>query len=571
MLRLEDAYKGYTFDLDKLIPPEETVKRFKKRLKETGLDILEKTVRIDNGRLDIPVYFSICGTQARQLIGTRKQMGKGGTPAQAEASAIMELVERFSLFSFLKREFPERTYEEVKEAAISFEEIAKSVQDMRDAPRLYKVFSKLKLRWCRGYDLSHGKDLLIPIEWFFMINQYNGSSAGNCKEEAILQGVCEVVERDVSALISEKRIRVPLVDVSEVDDPLAKELLNKYKNAGIRLYINDFSLDTGIPTISVIAYDPVTFPELSEIVWTAGTTTNPEKSLIRALTEVAQLAGDFNTGSNYMPSGLPKPKNLDELKFLIESDSKISIHKLPDVSDPNIRVELENVIAKLKDKGLSTIAVDITHPVLKIPAFYTIIPGTRFRERAKGASLGMFMARLITEKNEPEKALHLLEEMDQLIPKRYYVSFFKAIAYMNMNALEEAISSFETSLKLEPNPEDIPTIYSYMGYCFKEQERYEEAINVLKKAEEHDNTRTDVYNLMGFCYFKLKEYEKAISCFKKVLKIDPGSAIDYANIAVNYEKLGDTDKAIQYYHIALELDPSIEFAKENLAKLISIT
>ncbi len=137
-----------------------------------------------------------------------------------------------------------------------------------------------------------------------MINQYNGSSAGNCNEEAILQGICEVAERHVSALVSERKIEVPLVDVSKVNDPLAQELLNKYKNAGIELYINDFSLDTGIPTIGVIAYDPVTFPKLSEIVWTAGITTSPEKSLIRALTEVAQLAGDFNTGSNYTNTDL---------------------------------------------------------------------------------------------------------------------------------------------------------------------------------------------------------------------------------------------------------------------------
>ncbi len=567
MLKLQDTYKGYTFDLDKAVSPEETVKRFKERLKETGLDILEKTVRIDNGRLGIPVYFSICGAQARQIIGTRKHMGKGGTPAQAEASALMELAERFSLFSFLRREMLEKTYEEVKETAIHFEEIAKSVHDSHDAFKLYKIFSKLKLRWCSGYNLSEKKPVLVPIDWFFMINQYNGSAAGNCNEEAILQGICEVVERDVSAVVSERKIEVPLVDVSEVNDPLAQQLLKKYKDAGIKLYINDFSLDTGIPTISVIAYDPATFPKLSEIVWTAGTTTSPEKSLIRALTEVAQLAGDFNTGSNYMPSGLPKPKDLSEVEFLIKSKSKISIHKLPDISDPNIRIEIENAVSKLRNKDLNVIVVDITHPVLKIPAFYIIVPGARFRERAKGASLGMFMARLITEKNEPNKAISLLEEMEQVLPKRYYISFFKALAYMNIYELEEAIKALKSSLKFDPNPEDIPTIYSYLGYCLKEQERYEDAISVLKEAEKYDSERTDIYNLMGFCYFKLKRYEEAISCFEKVLKIDPGSAIDYANLAVNYERLGDIDKAIEYYKIALSLDPNIQFAKENLSRI----
>ena len=61
---LRDAYKGYTLDQDKIITPEETVERFRAKLKELDLDILERTIRIDNGRLGIPVYFSICGKDA---------------------------------------------------------------------------------------------------------------------------------------------------------------------------------------------------------------------------------------------------------------------------------------------------------------------------------------------------------------------------------------------------------------------------------------------------------------------------------------------------------------------------
>ena len=36
--------------------------------------------------------------------------------------------------------------------------------------------------------------------------------------------------------------------------------------------------------MAALAYDPATFPESSEIVFAAGTTTDPVKSLIRALT-----------------------------------------------------------------------------------------------------------------------------------------------------------------------------------------------------------------------------------------------------------------------------------------------
>ena len=66
-----------------------------------------------------------------------------------------------------------------------------------------------------------------------------------------------------------------------------------------------------------------TFPEKSEIVWTAGTTPDPQKALSRALSETAQLAGDFNTGSNYIASGLPKFKNLAAAGYVINADKKL--------------------------------------------------------------------------------------------------------------------------------------------------------------------------------------------------------------------------------------------------------
>ena len=130
-IALRDVYKGYTLDLDKMVTPEETVRRFREKLKTIDLDLLEETVRIDKGRLDIPVYFSVCGRDAAGVIGTKKQMGKGGTPQQAEASAVMELAERFSFFSFYKdpSNFIFEEYRNVEEQALPFEYIAQSVHD----------------------------------------------------------------------------------------------------------------------------------------------------------------------------------------------------------------------------------------------------------------------------------------------------------------------------------------------------------------------------------------------------------------------------------------------------------
>jgi ribosomal protein S12 methylthiotransferase accessory factor len=323
----------------------------------------------------------------------------------------------------------------------------------------------------------------------------------------------------------------------------------------------------GIPTIGVLAYDPASFPDKSEIVWTAGTTPDPQKALSRALTEVAQLAGDFNSGTRYVASGLPKFTRLEDAAFVTHPEKTIDLSELPNISSDNIRIEVERCIAELSARNLEVIAVDTTHPLLGVPAFYTIVPGAHFRERALNTGVGMFSAKLLVEKLGPARAVRELERFEKLLPDKYYISFYLGTCHLTLRDPQLALRYFRQALERQPGRQDTAAIYAYMGIAYKDMEDYRLALNVLEEGEKYDPERTDVYNLMGFCHFKLKEHAEAIACFKKVIALDPSSAIDYANIASNYRDLGQKENAVRYYLMALEIDPSITFARENLEKL----
>ncbi len=573
-IELQDCFKTYTYDQDKAMSPEETVRRFQDRLKSVNLDILKEIRRIDNGRLDIPVYFSVCGKDAYEMIGNKKQMGKGCTPEQSRASACMELGERFSFFSFKKdpTNFINDTYENLKAAGqpvLPLERLLQSVHDEKTSPELLaQMLEGLVMQWVWATNLTSGGEVLVPFSWFYAINEFNGPSAGNTYEEAISQGICEIVERHVCSLISRQQIKAPLINPDSVTDPVARELLDKFARHNIKVYLNDFSLDTGIPTIGALAIDPSTFPESSEIVYTAGTTPDPNKSLIRALTEVAQLAGDFNSKANYVASGLPKPLSMDEVRHITKPGQTVDLEALPNLGDNNIKVEVELCLATLKKLDMEVLIVNTMHEQLQIPTIYTIVPGAHFRERSMVSNAGLFAAKLVNEllSDPAEKACHL-ERLEKLLPESYFIEFYLGQNLYNTGQPEVALPHLERALALNPDPEDIPYIYSFMGSCLKDLERYEEAIATLTKGTEHDDERPDLHNLLGFCHFKQGDHEAAVHHFSKAVYLAPTSAIDYANLGVNYRKLGKREEALKSFALALSLDPSIEFAKTHMAEL----
>ena len=307
---------------------------------------------------------------------TRKQMGKGASSAQAEASALMELVERYSYFRFWDADenFRDMTWSKAQAAfgdrLLPVKWLIRSVGDSVTEAEAVRILDLVPWRFAPATDLNSGREYMVPLSWFKKLNEFNGSSAGNTPEESILQGACELVERHVCAVLDRSRRETPTIDPASFTDPVLAGLYEKFIHKGLRVWLKDFSQDFPVPTVGALVMDPATFPAASEIVFTAGTASSPQKAAIRALTEIAQLGGDFETGSNYEASGLPKFTRPEQFAWLT-SGPMVSIHDLPSVADSDIASELRALCAGLGRRDFALFSVDITEKRLDIPAHYS--------------------------------------------------------------------------------------------------------------------------------------------------------------------------------------------------------
>ncbi|MHC1701244.1 MAG: YcaO-like family protein [Humidesulfovibrio sp.] len=573
MLTLKDCFKAYTVDQDKAAPPGETVARVKAVLEQKCPGVLEKTERVDTGRLGIPVYLSICGPAARAVMPTRKQMGKGASPEQAEASALMELVERFSYFSFWADEgnFVRATWSEAEARfgaqLMDIREICASVGDELSPAGARSVMDLVRWRFCPALNVATGKPTVLPLDWFKTLNEFNGSSAGNTSEESVLQGGCELVERHVCAVIDRASPELPTISQDDLADPVLRELCETFRKNGVLLVLKDFSLGLPVPTVGALAFDPRTFPALSEIVYTAGTAASPVKAAVRAVTEIAQLAGDFETGRVYEASGLRKFTEPGQFDWLL-GGPVVELSSLPDVEDNNIRVELARLAEGLGAKGYGLYSVDTTRADIQVPANYNLVPGFDFRERTVHRSLGLFVGRKLAEEAEVAEAEAGLAVLAEVAPRAYYLPFFQALLALRQGDLNLAAERFAQAEPLQPGTAERALCAFYQAYALSQDSRWEDCVPHLDRAIGLDAEVKEYFNLRGVARFKAGKYELAKGDFNAVLALDSGSAPDLANLGLCHKFLGQDQEALECLESALRLDPGLDYARKHLNELL---
>ncbi len=572
MIELKDCVKEYTTDQDKACSPVDTVKRVKGLLAEKCKGVLAETDRVDTGRLGIPVFVSKCGPEAKKVMPTRKQMGKGASPEQAEASALMELVERYSYFYFWADEgnFTELTWSEAQAKwpgeVMDISMITRSVEEDISEEKAVRLMDTNRWRFHPALNISTGEHEYVPLDWFKKLNEFNGSSAGNTFEESISQGGCELVERHVCAVIDRSRQVVPTIDPKSSDDPVLARLVECFESNGVTLILKDFTLGYPVPTVAAVAWDSKSFPALSEIVFTAGTAASPVKAAVRAITEVAQLAGDFETSRVYEASGLPKFTELDQVKWLEEGEV-VSLDTLPSVEDDNIYKELMALAEGLDAKATPLYSVDTRHPDLMVTTNYNFVPGFDFRERTPNRSIGLFVGRILAEDAEFGDAMEGLEVIAEIYPESYFLPFFRGLLAMRMGDVEYAVEQFSIAEPLQPADPERALAAFYQGYAFSQLERWDDAIAPLDRAIEFDQECREFHNLRGVAYFKKADYEMAAQDFQASLTIDSGSPHDLANLGLCHKFMGNTAEALDYLGAALKLDPELEYARTHYDEL----
>jgi len=547
---------------DKARSPEETIRWVTERFEEAGADIFQELRRVDKGRLGIPVYISLYGAEGLSVTGNVKQMGKGATEPLAQASALMELAERYSLFRYIRNQAnfllaPLQEHED----AISAEDLLSSVEDPsedQEASNLCRrILPEIPFHLAPAFEVHRKRRRLLPIYWFWLLYEYNGSSAGNTYAEAAVQGTCELIERHASALASLQKTPFREVVLDGVS-PETEALLSCFQRLGIKLFLRDFTFGMPVATIGALAYDPSTFPHRSEIVYTAGTATSPERALVRALTEVAQLAGDFDTDGKYLESGLPKYATLEEAAHLLEKDGEVSLRELPDLSAPDHAEELQRLALALAEKGFTLYLLDATSPELRVPVVYNVIPGVHFRERIKIPPLYQ-LVRTVALYLPAELALSILEPLSKEI-SRYYVESARGQVLSKLERWKEAASCFEKALTLSPYPEDLPAIYCHLAHALLQAGDFHAAREVVEKALGL-SPMPELYNLLGTINFKEGRTEAALEAYFQAVALDPQRALDYANIGACLLALGLPQEAETYFTNAKMLDPALDLER----------
>ena len=570
-MQLAPCPKGYTSDQDKAVTPEETVARAKAAFSGSGRSILAESRRIDTGRLGIPVFVSMAGPDAREIMPTRKQMGKGASPAQAEASGLMELVERYSFFAFWNdpANFTSATWSQAEERFSNLLPLPRMLQSVGEdlgEDKARQVLDLLAWRFCPALDVAMGQEVTVPLDWFKTLNEFNGSCAGNTTTEAVFQGACELVERHVCAVIDREHTETPTIDPDSLQDPVLKGLLAKFRDNGIRVLLKDFTLSMPVPTVAAICMDPVTFPGLSEIVFTAGTAASPAKAAIRALTEVAQLAGDFETGAVYEASGLSKFADWSEAAWL-EKGPMVPLDSLPNIEREDMLDELKLLAQGLDSQGYQLLAVETSQPELGLSAAYTFVPGFGFRERDLHASLGLFTGRKLAEDVDPVLAQAGLGVLEDIYPSAHFTPFFQGLLALRMGDPLAALEHFARAEPLQPDADSKGLAAFYQAHALQYLEDWEAMLPHLDRAVTACPEVKEYFNLRGVAKFKLQRYTIAAEDFARALDLDRGSAMDLANLGICHKFMGRHESAKDYLSSALELDPSLEFARNHLEEL----
>jgi ribosomal protein S12 methylthiotransferase accessory factor len=344
--------------------------------------------------------------------------GKGRTDAEARVGAICEALERYS--GVYRGDEPQvrARYRDVAGEALHPNDVMlfsdrqyRERQALNQASRHHTISSQLvpkpfdveaEIDWTPLWSLIDGTRTLLPSGMcYFNYASYhgyrtaaelsyladsNGHAAGASLEDAALQGLLELIERDAVGIWWYNRLRRPAVDLGTVADPYVASLVERLDRLGRDVWAIDLTTDIGVPVVCAASRRRA--GDCEELVFGFGAHVEPNVAVMRALVELVQFLAAFErwgpddehryVAFDEAAARWWRSATLESEAYLAPADAPArSVAELPDRTDPDVLVELRTCIERVNGRGVPVYLLDQTRPDIDLPVVKVVAPGLR--------------------------------------------------------------------------------------------------------------------------------------------------------------------------------------------------
>ena len=374
----EKQEKAVLVGTHRVCPPEETLARIRPLLSSMGITRVADLTHLDD--LGLPVVQAI-RPNSRNLSVSQ---GKGVTKALATASALMEAIELWHA------EDPDLPVT-VQSPGELKNQLPYSVYDL-NLSRHHVLHDALPLEWFPAQFIDSDEMTLVPANYVrvnMLVTQSwvlptfavtsNGLASGNVREEAILHGLYEVIERDTLVLARSGTVPRLSIDPATVDGAATAPILAQFYRAGASVEIQGLVGPTGIACFEA----HLTSPSYPRVIAGYGCHLDRDVALSRALTEAAQIRLSIIAGSrdDIQHGAYAEIQQMRSASQLHASSTLTPFQAIPSTSNRDIAADLQNVTRPIRSVvTCPPLFVDLTRSAFGIPVVFVVVPQFRMVE-----------------------------------------------------------------------------------------------------------------------------------------------------------------------------------------------
>ena len=317
-------------------------------------------------------------------------MGKGGSSQECKASTLAETAEWLALRR--RRQLPGyvSAHQSELQHALPLEALIAHVADVTP-----ELLDRIKAtgpaqHWVDGYSLLEERTRPVPLETINGISGTNGVAAGNCLEEAVVQGVYEVLERRAVITAMRNRLVLPTIDVTTIEDPFIRAQLDELEQHGTQVTVKDLSFGGALPAIGVYCVTPGVPATLqAHHLFKGAASYDRCAALSSCLTEYAQVCHLGQRERETLPSYErllcegPQADNFlplfwfgylpyREMDFITQGEV---VPFEPGAMAGDCLEDIERLKTFCETLGLDLLVVDLTDPAVGFPVVQVVIPG----------------------------------------------------------------------------------------------------------------------------------------------------------------------------------------------------